>query len=70
MSAVLGWSILGFLAVLVSVVPPYFLAKVSPYGSYWDSFKAFNLFVWGLLVGCSAVSLLLLWALDLIGFIH
>lgn len=70
MNAVLGWSILAFLAVLVSVIPPYFMAKVAYVGGYWNSFKEFNLFLWGFVLGCGAISGLLVWALSLIGFIH
>ena len=67
---VLGWIILGFLVVAVSVLPPYFASRRSYVGAFWDLFKEFNLLLWGLLIGAFALSGLIVWALHLIGLLR
>lgn len=70
MSVLLGWMVLGVLVALVMFLPPIFMAKESYVGGYWDSFKQFNIFLWGFLGTVAAVTGLLVLGLNLIGVLN
>jgi hypothetical protein len=68
MNILLGWIVLGLLAVLVSTVPPIFISSYE-YG-YWNRFKEYNTVVWGFLIGCGILTGLLVLGLTLIGVLN
>lgn len=70
MSVFFGWAILGFLAALVSFIPPIFMAHVDMFKGYWECVKDFNIFLWGFLFACGAITGLLMLALNLLGVVH
>ncbi len=68
MSVFFGWLIIGFLAALVTFIPPILMVKADlMFRTYWDCFKEFNTFLWGFLGACGIVTGLLILALNLLG---
>lgn len=59
MNIVLAWLILGAVLAAVSFVLP----ALTSFGDYWEAWRAWNLFIWSILVGAGLVALAIVWAL-------
>lgn len=63
MNIVFAWLILGAVVAALSFVVPV----LDSYGDYWEAWRSWNLFIWGILIGAFALSAGIVWSLAQLG---